>query len=158
MPSPLRQAEERSNNQSAAWPINPASSRNPKPPPVRRWRIHAVTDRSQLAVDTGSSRIELAILMEGILPLLMRLYICFGDKDKRSASSVGVKAARRRSMLVARSIGLCCSNAFIWVVAAPVPATSHSPYSLQPELTHPRNHVRLGYGFVLLVLDSSRCP
>src|ERR1035438_9649035 len=40
MPSPLRQAEERSNNQSAAWPINPASSRNQKPPPVRRWSIH----------------------------------------------------------------------------------------------------------------------
>jgi hypothetical protein len=34
MPSPLRQAEERSNNQSAAWPINPASSRNQKPPPL----------------------------------------------------------------------------------------------------------------------------
>ena len=28
--------------QSAAWPIDPASSRNPKPPPVRRWRIHLV--------------------------------------------------------------------------------------------------------------------
>jgi hypothetical protein len=38
-----------------------------------RNNAYAVTDRSHLAVDTGSRRIELAILIEGSMPRLIRL-------------------------------------------------------------------------------------